>query len=186
VVIGAQEGFVESLRTNMTLMRRYVPAADLITECITVGTVVPTSLSLLADPYTSTEVLTTLTQGVHVTVTAYGSDWCAVTYDGLSGYVETGSLTLGNSTTDKAHITFAHPYDATPSVQLTPVGSSPAFDFSCVSGATTLGADVHVSSGVTMAHWLAIGKAGTGDGSEDGETTSMLGAATLGTMILGG
>ena len=47
VVIGAQEGFVESLRTNMTLMRRYVPAAGLITECITVGTVVPTHVTLV-------------------------------------------------------------------------------------------------------------------------------------------
>ena len=38
VVIGAQEGFVESLRTNMTLMRRYIPSHRLITECLTVGT----------------------------------------------------------------------------------------------------------------------------------------------------
>ena len=37
VVIGAQEGFVESLRTNMTLLRRYVPSHRLITECLTVG-----------------------------------------------------------------------------------------------------------------------------------------------------
>ncbi len=47
VVIGAQEGFVESLRTNMTLMRRYVPAAGLITECITVGTLVPTQVTMV-------------------------------------------------------------------------------------------------------------------------------------------
>jgi spore germination protein KA len=47
VVIGAQEGFVESLRTNMTLMRRYVPSADLITECISVGTRVSTRVTLV-------------------------------------------------------------------------------------------------------------------------------------------
>ena len=27
VVVGSQEGFVESLRTNITLMRRYVPVS---------------------------------------------------------------------------------------------------------------------------------------------------------------
>ena len=37
VVIGAQEGFVESLRTNMTLLRRYVPSHRLIIECLSVG-----------------------------------------------------------------------------------------------------------------------------------------------------
>ena len=37
VVIGAQEGFVESLRTNLTLLRRYIPSRRLITETITVG-----------------------------------------------------------------------------------------------------------------------------------------------------
>ena len=47
VVIGAQEGFVESLRTNMTLMRRYVPSAGLITECIAVGSLVPTQIVLV-------------------------------------------------------------------------------------------------------------------------------------------
>ena len=41
VVIGAQEGFVESLRTNMTLLRRYVPSPRLITECLEVGRAVP-------------------------------------------------------------------------------------------------------------------------------------------------
>ena len=47
VVIGAQEGFVESLRTNMTLMRRYVPSAGLITECVEVGTLVSTHVAMV-------------------------------------------------------------------------------------------------------------------------------------------
>ena len=47
VVIGAQEGFVESLRTNTTLMRRYVPSSDLITECLAVGSVVPLHVTLV-------------------------------------------------------------------------------------------------------------------------------------------
>ena len=47
VVIGAQEGFVESLRTNMTLMRRYVPSPRLITECMTVGTRVSSHVTLV-------------------------------------------------------------------------------------------------------------------------------------------
>ncbi len=46
VVIGAQEGFVESLRTNMTLLRRYVPSYRLVTECISVGTSVPCHVAL--------------------------------------------------------------------------------------------------------------------------------------------
>lgn len=55
VVLGAQEGFVESLRTNMTLIRRYVPSPHLVTEAMTVGTAVPCRLSLvyldgMADP----------------------------------------------------------------------------------------------------------------------------------------
>ena len=37
VVAGAQEGFVESLRTNTTLMHRYVQSAQLVTEYIEVG-----------------------------------------------------------------------------------------------------------------------------------------------------
>ena len=47
VVIGAQEGFVECLRTNMTLMRRYVPSHRLITESLSVGTVVPCGVALV-------------------------------------------------------------------------------------------------------------------------------------------
>ena len=47
VVIGAQEGFVESLRTNMTLLRRYVPSYRLITECLSVGTRVPCQVALV-------------------------------------------------------------------------------------------------------------------------------------------
>lgn len=55
VVLGAQEGFVESLRTNMTLLRRYLPSPHLVTEAMTVGTAVPCRLSLVylsgvADP----------------------------------------------------------------------------------------------------------------------------------------
>lgn len=47
VVIGAQEGFVESLRTNITLVRRYVQSAELITERITVGKKIPCSVALM-------------------------------------------------------------------------------------------------------------------------------------------
>ena len=46
VVIGAQEGFVESLRTNMTLLRRYLSSPDLVTESLTVGTQVPCQIVL--------------------------------------------------------------------------------------------------------------------------------------------
>ena len=46
VVIGAQEGFVECLRTNMTLLRRYAPSYRLVTECVSVGTAVPCHVAL--------------------------------------------------------------------------------------------------------------------------------------------
>lgn len=47
VVIGAQEGFVENIRANITLVRRYVQSAQLITERLTVGTGVPTGVALM-------------------------------------------------------------------------------------------------------------------------------------------
>ena len=47
VVAGSQEGFVESLRTNITLMRRYVQSPCLITEMTTVGTRVPLRIAIL-------------------------------------------------------------------------------------------------------------------------------------------
>ena len=47
VVLGAQEGFVESLRTNITLLRRYLPSPHLVTEALSVGTAVPCRLSLV-------------------------------------------------------------------------------------------------------------------------------------------
>lgn len=55
VVLGSQEGFVESLRTNITLIRRYLPSPHLVSEALTVGTAVPCRLSLIylsgvADP----------------------------------------------------------------------------------------------------------------------------------------
>ena len=47
VVLGSQEGFVECLRTNITLLRRYVPSHRLVTESLTVGSAVPCQLSLV-------------------------------------------------------------------------------------------------------------------------------------------
>lgn len=47
VVIGAQEGFVESLRTNITLVRRYVQSPNLITERLTAGTKLPCGVALM-------------------------------------------------------------------------------------------------------------------------------------------
>ena len=55
VVQGPQEGFVESLRDNITLLRRIVRSEKLIGEMLTVGTRLPTQLCLMyldgaADP----------------------------------------------------------------------------------------------------------------------------------------
>lgn len=47
VVLGAQEGFVECLRTNITLIRRYVPSPYLVTESLAVGTAIPCQLCLI-------------------------------------------------------------------------------------------------------------------------------------------
>ena len=43
VVIGSQEGFVESLRANITLLRRYVQSAQLVTERLAIGCLLYTS-----------------------------------------------------------------------------------------------------------------------------------------------
>ena len=47
VVIGAQEGFVESLRTNITLLRRYLPSPHLVTEMLSAGRQVPCAVCLV-------------------------------------------------------------------------------------------------------------------------------------------
>lgn len=47
VVIGPQEAFNENLRTNISLVRRYVQSPELISERITVGMRVPTQVSVL-------------------------------------------------------------------------------------------------------------------------------------------
>lgn len=47
VVLGPQEGFVENLRTNITLVRRIVRSEALIGEMMAVGTRLPTQVSLL-------------------------------------------------------------------------------------------------------------------------------------------
>jgi Bacillus/Clostridium GerA spore germination protein. len=47
VVVGQQQGFNESIRDNITLIRRIVHSADLINEMTTVGRNVPTALSIL-------------------------------------------------------------------------------------------------------------------------------------------
>lgn len=55
VVLGPQEGFVENLRTNITLIRRIVRSPMLVSEMIKVGKALPTQISMLylegvADP----------------------------------------------------------------------------------------------------------------------------------------
>lgn len=47
VVVGSQEGFVENLRTNTTLMRRYVQTPEMVTEFLEVGTRVQLRLAIM-------------------------------------------------------------------------------------------------------------------------------------------
>ncbi len=47
VVVGPQQGFVESIRTNITLIRRIIKTSALTTEFISVGTEIRTSLALV-------------------------------------------------------------------------------------------------------------------------------------------
>lgn len=47
VVIGSQEGFVENLRTNLTLVRRYLRSPELITEFMDVGTKISTRCAMV-------------------------------------------------------------------------------------------------------------------------------------------
>lgn len=189
-VSAAQDSLTAALASKVNSGLAYMTSDGLLLQwgvlaLNVAATTTASSLSLRTGPSTDDESLATLAKGETVTVTTYGSDWCAVIYGELSGYIATRYLYFGAATTSTAHVTFAHTFNAAPSVQVTAIGTTPGDACSSVSGVTALGADVHVSSGVTMVNWLAIGKAGTG-GSEDGETTSILGAATLGTMILGG
>ncbi len=55
VVLGPQEGFVESLRTNITLVRRILRSGDLVSDMLKIGTRLPTQVCLMylkdaADP----------------------------------------------------------------------------------------------------------------------------------------
>ncbi|MEG0934633.1 MAG: spore germination protein [Clostridia bacterium] len=47
VVIGSQQGFVENMRTNITLIRRMVKTPALVSEISTVGKKIPTNLAIL-------------------------------------------------------------------------------------------------------------------------------------------
>lgn len=47
VVIGAQQGFVENMRTNLTLVRRIVRSPMLVSEISSVGKSLPTNLSII-------------------------------------------------------------------------------------------------------------------------------------------
>lgn len=46
VVNGSQEGFVENMRTNITLVRRYCQTPDLVTEMLTVGSQTPMRVAI--------------------------------------------------------------------------------------------------------------------------------------------
>ena len=47
VVMGSQEGFVEDLRANLTLLHRYVQTPELMCEKITVGTKIPLRIAIV-------------------------------------------------------------------------------------------------------------------------------------------
>jgi len=47
VVYGPKEGFVESIRTNITLIRRILQSEDLVSDIFTVGTQTPTLVSVM-------------------------------------------------------------------------------------------------------------------------------------------
>ncbi len=47
VVYGPKEGFVESLRTNITLIRRIAQSEDLVSDIFTIGTQMPTIISVM-------------------------------------------------------------------------------------------------------------------------------------------
>ena len=47
VVLGPQEGFTETMRTNITLIRRFIRSKDLVCEMMNIGTKLPTSFGVL-------------------------------------------------------------------------------------------------------------------------------------------
>ena len=55
------------------------------------------SLNLRAEARTSAKVLTTIPNGAQLVITQRGSGWCAVSYNGYSGFVMTSFLTFVNA-----------------------------------------------------------------------------------------
>lgn len=47
VVLGPQEGFTETMRTNISLLRRFIRSSSLLSEVVNVGTELPTSFALM-------------------------------------------------------------------------------------------------------------------------------------------
>ena len=70
VINGPHQGFNESIRDNITMIRRMLPSADLVGDMITVGDAIPTAVSIMylegaADPAVLAEVKRRL-EGIRV------------------------------------------------------------------------------------------------------------------------
>jgi len=74
-----------------------VPVPDVSGRLIAVVTTSGGTLNFRDQPNTGGKVLDYIPNGASLTVTARGSSWCAVVYNGVSGYVMTSFLTFLNT-----------------------------------------------------------------------------------------
>lgn len=120
------------------------------------GTVSGSSVAIRDEASSSGTVLVRVNTGETVAVTAYGVEWCAVTYGEYSGFMMTEYLTFSAV---QPRIVFAYPFSAAPSVTVTALGTTPVEKCACVCGITVDGADVYAGVGVAEINWIAVGKA---------------------------
>lgn len=91
---------------------------DTPVQMTAIVTTVSGSLNLRALPRSGSDILLRIPQYATVNVTEYGSQWCGVNYNGVSGYVMTMFLTLQPTQPDVG--------DATPSPSPSPDASEPS------------------------------------------------------------
>ncbi len=102
------------------------------------------SLNLRQQPKAGSTILRTIPQSATVAVSTYGTEWCAVVYEGTSGYAMTAFLTLaGTATTATPTLT------ATPTPTPTLTDGATATDTAATTPTVTLTATPTVAGALT-------------------------------------
>lgn len=100
VTYGGYSGYV------MTVYLQFTDGSEADGESVTSGTTATVttesgSLNLRQLPKTGSTILTTIPRLGTLTVNTYGSEWCYITYNGITGYVMTVFLTMDSEGDDE-------------------------------------------------------------------------------------